>query len=434
MKVDSLKKVYFIGIGGIGISAVAKMFFDKGIKVLGSDSSSSIVTDKLKEFGIQIYDEHKKENIDRDVDLVIYTVAIKEDNPELLQAKNFGIKTLTYAESLGLISENMETVAISGTHGKTTTTAMIAKVMIDNNFDPTVIVGSLLNKEKSNLVVGKSKYFIVEACEYKRSFLNLNPKILIINNIDEDHLDYYKDLEDIKSAFRELAEKVKDDGYVLYNSNDKNSLEVVSNLKCNLIDYSKFIDNNITLNVPGKHNKSNAGVVLALSEILHIDRNKTIKSLSSFSGTWRRSEFKGKTKNGCMLYDDYAHHPKEVSSTLSGFREIYKDKKIVVFFQPHLFSRTKILFKEFGKCFSDSNLVYVLPIFKAREDFDPSINSEMLSEEINRNKTESLPIENTEKIIEIISKLDENHISITVGAGDMYKIYDDQKLKLLLQI
>lgn len=424
MDFSKIKKVYFIGIGGIGISAIAKMFFDKNISVSGSDNSESIITKNLEELGVKINKEHKKENIEEDTDLVIYTVAIKENNPELIKAKEKNIPSLTYGQSLGIISKDLETIAISGTHGKTTTTAMIAKTMIDNHLDPTVILGSLLNKEKSNLIAGQSKYFVVEACEYKRSFLNLNPKILIINNIEEDHLDYYKDINDIKNAFRELAEKVPQDGFVIYNSQDKNTTDVIKNLKCNLLDYSEFIDYNLKLKVPGKHNKSNAGVVLALAKILNIKKENAIKSLKDFSGTWRRSEYKGIGKNGCLLYDDYAHHPREIETTIDGFKEMYPNKKIVIFFQPHSFSRTKTLFESFIKCFYGVDRLYLLPIFQSREDFDYSINSEMLALEIQKINQKVFNLEELKQIKKEIDDLDENYISITFGAGNIYTVYE----------
>ena len=418
---DKIKNIYFIGIGGIGISAIAQMMNLAGKNVSGSDISQSPITEKISQMGIKVHIGQTAKNISHNIDLVVRTIAVPEDNSEILEAQKKGLRIVTYPEMLSVISKNMYTIAVSGTHGKTTTTAMISKIMIEASLDPTVIVGSLMNDSGSNLVVGKSNYFLVEACEYKRSFLNLYPKILVITNIDEDHLDYYKDIKDIQSAFRELAERIPKDGVIICDSSDPRLKPVIENLKTKIIDYTS-VKTDLDLKIPGKHNIQNAYASISVADFLGIDKSKAISSLQNFTGTWRRFDLKGKTKNGSIVYDDYAHHPREIIATLLGAREKFPDKKITVFFQPHLFSRTKILLEDFSKSFTEADKVYILPIYPARETFDPTINSEMLTEKINSNGKPAKFIKNFEEAERIISSFDSNNVILTMGAGSVYKI------------
>ncbi len=422
MEIENIKKVHFVGIGGVGISAVAKLMLLKGKKVSGSDISSSPIVKNLEELGIKINIGHDSKNIGPDTDLVVQTIAVPKDNPEIIEAQNKKIEIKTYPEMLSIISKDLDTIAISGTHGKTTTTAMLSKVLIDANLDPTVIVGSMMKESDSNLVVGNGKYFLVEACEYKRSFLNLYPKILVITNIDLDHLDYYKDLEDIQSAFRELAVRVPKEGVVICDATHPKVLPVIKNLTCRVIDYTKLAEKKLKLKVGGEHNQQNALACLAVSGFLLIDKEKAMNSLENFSGTWRRFDLRGKTKKGALVYDDYAHHPKELETTLRGTREMYPDSKIIGFFQPHLFSRTKLLLDDFSKAFTDLDEIFVLPIYPAREEFDASISSEMLVEKIIKNGKTAHLVESQEKAIKIINELDDKTVVINLGAGDIYKI------------
>ncbi len=422
INLDKINKVHFIGVGGIGISAIARLMKTYGKNVSGSDMSESVVTTKLSEFGIKIFTGHSAENIDQSVDLVIYTIAIPKDNPEYMEAEKRGIHMLSYPQMLSVVSKNMFTIAVSGTHGKTTTTAMLSKIMLDADFDPTVIVGSLMKNSDSNLIVGKSNYFLVEACEYRRSFLNLYPKILIITNVDTDHLDYYKDLSDIQSAFRELAERIPEDGVIICNKHDANLKPILNGLRCKIIDYLEYYDKDMILKSPGTHNKQNASATLAVSDYLKIDLAEAKKSLENFTGTWRRFEYIGITKNGTQIYDDYAHHPTEIKATISGVREMFPDKKCIIFFQPHLFSRTKLLIDEFARVLSQSDQTYILPIYASREIFDDSMKSEMLVKKINENRSGALYVKDFDECVKIIKKLDKNAIVLITGAGDVYKI------------
>ena len=427
---DKAKKVYFIGIGGIGISAIAKMFLIEGKKVSGSDVYDSKIIEELKNSGAEIEIGHSEKNLSKDIDLVIYTIAITPENPEFKQAEKLGIKMITYPQALNEISKEKYTIAVSGTHGKTTTTAMIAKIMIDAGLDPTVIVGSLLKDTKSNFVAGKSKYLVVEACEYRKSFLNIEPDIAVVTNIDNDHLDFYKDIVDIQNAFGEFTEKVPEKGYIICDKEDKLVTDAIRNSKAKIV-FSNQFSGDFKLKIPGEHNKKNAEKALAVAHLLEIDKKKAIKSLEEFSGTWRRFEFKGETKDGVIVYDDYGHHPTEIKATLKGAREFFSakggsaygggDKKITVVFQPHLFSRTKLLLNDFAKAFDNADRVLLAPIYPAREAFDPTISSEILADKIKSKK--AIPFKNFEDIEKYIKEnLKKGDVLMTIGAGDVYKI------------
>ena len=421
------KNIHFIGIGGIGISAIARMLLLERKKVSGSDRDQTKVTDELVKAGAKIFIGHQANNIPDNCDLIIYTVAIPSDNPEFAEAKKRGIKMLTYPQTLNIVSKEKYTIAVSGTHGKTTVTAMIAKILIDNELDPTVIVGSLLKditgaKTDSNFVAGKSKYFVVEADEYKKSFHNLVPAIMVINNIDADHLDFYKDLADIQNSFLELAQRVPADGFLICNAKLPNLKPIIDNVKCQIVDYSE-LELKKKLLIPGEHNRQNAKTAMALASVLGINNNKAELSLEKFTGTWRRFEYKGKTEKGALVYDDYAHNPQKVKAALQGARELYPHEKIIVVFQPHLFSRTKLLLTEFATAFNDADEVILTPIFPAREPFDPSISSEILAEKIrknNRNVNAYASFELVEKHLK--THLQSGNVLITMGAGEQYKI------------
>ncbi len=428
INLSKIKKVFFVGIGGIGISAIARMMFLDGKEVSGSDMSDSLVISELREVGIQITIGQGFDLIPKDVDLIVYTIAIPHYDPKLFeQVKNSGILIKSYPEMLGIVTADKYTIAVAGTHGKTTTTAMIAKMLIDAHKDPSVIVGSLLKDYKSNLVVGKSNFFVVEACEYERSFLNIHPRILVITNIDSDHLDYYKDLSDIQRAFKELILQTGD--LIMYNKNDQNSLAVMKEyekkgLEKGTVDYDRYLEKVPKLAVPGAHNRMNAACALAIADILNIDQGVAQKSLSEFTGTWRRLEKKGMTKEGVIVYDDYSHHPTEVRAALQGLRELYPDKKITVLFQPHLYSRTKALFKEFAECWDGASNVLLLPIYFAREDPDPTISSEILAEAIRMHRGEAVAFKDFADAEAWVSKmkLGDKDVFVTMGAGEAYKV------------
>jgi len=433
LDLQKIKHVHFVGIGGIGISAVARMMLHDGKKVSGQDMQDGEVVEELRKVGAQIVIGQLYENIPKDADLIVYTIAIDTYDRELAKKikDKMDIPVKSYPQMLDILSRDKYTIAVSGTHGKTTTTAMIAQILRDTKNDPTVIVGSLLVGEKSNFIAGKSNYFVVEACEYRRSFLNINPKILVITNIEEDHLDYYKDIEDIKNAFHELCMKVPADGFVVCNPDDKNISEVIKNINAKVVNYHDFFDENLKLKIPGIHNKKDASCAIAVSSILEINKGESVNAVSQFPGTWRRFEYKGEMKGRVKVYDDYAHHPTEISSTLEGFRELYPKAdnwNITVVFQPHLFSRTKLLLNDFAKSFSLADRVFILPIYYAREEDDGTISSEILSNEINKfeGKDISKAFKSFEEAEEEVKSLNlyNKDIVVTMGAGEAFKIGD----------
>ncbi len=435
-----------IGIGGIGMSALARYYKSQDFQVSGSNvgETTELISDLVKEGIYVICGDQKKSNVPQDVDKIVYTVAISSDNEELMAAHHIAnnspkkVKILTYAEALGEMSNTKKVIAISGSHGKTTTTAMTYFALKEAGLDPSVIIGSLININgcKTNYVPSNSKdseWLIIEACEYKRSFMNYNPEIILVTNIDNDHLDYFKDLDEIKTTFQDfvnklninLSQKSGSKKLITHDSENYLHLENEENvIHCNQIELST-----IELSVPGLHNRKNAQLVLALSNVLGLENQKVRQGLKNFVGTWRRQEYKGKYFD-MDFYDDYAHHPSEIKATLQAFREKCVGKKLVTIFQPHLYSRTKILFDDFSKAFTDADEVIILPIYAAREKFDETISSDMLAQALNNNEVKATLIkvgetnywQTLKDYIEI--KAEKDTVFITMGAGDVYHIYD----------
>lgn len=425
VNLKDLKKVYCIGAGGIGISAVERMLLSRGVQVSGSDRSQTIITKMLEDLGARIYYDQTGSHVTNDCDLVLYSTAIPDDNTDLVAAKKLGLPLMTYPQIIGVISQSKKTIQITGTHGKTTVSAMAATMLHGTEIDPTIIVGSLfdIDGERTNYVEGKGDYFVVESCEYKRSFRHIDPYVLLVNNLEEDHLDYYKDLNDIQSAFREVVEKVPVDGAVICNPNDQKIVPILDNVKGKIIDYTKIDVSDIDLKIPGEHNRSNARAVSAIGEFLGLSKEQIKSGLEKFKGTWRRFEYIGQLPSGAMLYDDYAHHPTAVEVTLEGFKEKFPDKRIVLAFHPHLYSRTKDFKNELIDALSKANEVVLAPIFPAREEFDPTISSEMLAEGISKKGTRVTSHLDFDSIVEHIKEnTGAGDVVVTMGAGDIYKI------------
>lgn len=417
------KKVFFLGIGGIGISSLARFMHSRGVTILGSDITEGEVVRGLKDLGVEIIIDQGLNIIPSDVDLVVYTNALKTYEPELLEKIKEKFKVKSYPELLGEVTKDLKVIAVSGTHGKTTTTAMIGSMLVDLGLGPTVVVGSLLTREQTNFIDGKGEFCVIEADEFERAFLNYYPYILVINNIDLDHLDYYKDLSDIQSAFRELAERVPDSGVIITDIDHPNVAPVLKDLNVRTIDYKIITSDGLSLKLPGAHNVSNAKVALSVARFLNLDRDAAIKSLNNFSGTWRRFEYKGKTKDGATVYDDYAHNPQKIKAAIDGAREKFPNKRITVVFQPHLFSRTKKLFEDFAKCFDKADNVIVAPIFAAREHDDGSVSHESLAEAIRNQIGEAYAVKDFDEIKELILKeCDEKDVVLFVGAGDINNV------------
>ncbi len=422
---STIKKVYFLGIGGIGVSAIARMMKSEGKDVSGRDPSDSQVIEALRREGIEVSIGPNSSVVPAGTELVVHTRALEIADAHILdEVRAQGVPLLSYPQVLKIISLNMYTIAVSGMHGKTTTTAMISHMMKLCGLNPTTIVGSIMKDTGSNFLAGTSQYFVVEADEYRRSFHNLSPRVLVITNIDEDHLDYYKDIEDIKDAFRTLVARVPADGLIICNPDAPYVSEVIEGAVAPIINYAHNLADVPSLLTPGEHNRQNAACAFALGRHLELHRKEIEDSLASFAGTWRRFEYIGKSATGALVYDDYGHHPTEIEATLSTARSEFGDRKIYVVFHPHLYSRTKLLLHDFAWSLAREGMEILLPpIYPAREAHDPSISSEILAAEIEK-------IGGTAKVYADFSQIEayltgilvSTDVVITLGAGESNKV------------
>lgn len=441
--------IHFIGIGGISMSGLAEILMGEDFIVSGSDALASPLTKSLEAKGARIFYGQRASNITDDTEVVVYTAAIHPDNPEFIRAKEKNLPMLTRAELLGQIMRNYETpIAVSGTHGKTTTTSMISHILLEGECDPTISVGGILPAIGGNIRVGESETFITEACEYTNSFLSFFPKISIILNIDADHLDFFKDLADIRRSFRRFAELLPCDGTLIINADTPEYEEITHDLPCRVITYGLEHDadyqaKDITfdkyghasftvykngrktgsyyLKVPGMHNVSNALASIALGHLLGLSREVIVKGLGSFTGTDRRFQYKGEVA-GVTVIDDYAHHPTEIEATLCAAAN-YPHQKIWCVFQPHTYTRTKALLPEFARALTLAHHVVLADIYAAREQNTIGISSEDLQKCIQELGT---PCEYFPTFDEIENFLLENcskgDLLITMGAGDVVNI------------
>ncbi len=446
-------KVHFIGIGGIGVSALAHYYLAKGAQVSGSDLVYSEILDSLKKEGAEIFiGKHSERNLRRDTDLVIYSPAVKSDNPEIKKAKKLKIQIQSYPQALGELTRQYFTIAVCGTHGKSTTTAMIALILVKSGLDPTVIIGTKLNEfGRSNFRAGKSKYLVIEADEHFASFLNYSPKIIVLTNIEADHLDYYKNLSNYIDAFRKFINSLPDDGFLVINRDDKNSQKIFNmNEKKKTskkidIEFYSFKDKEVEklreiLQVPGRHNIYNALAALKAARILGISDKQSFDTLSRYRGSWRRFEIKeGEINNkNFILISDYGHHPTEIKSTLEGAREKFSSKKIILIFQPHQYQRTYYLFNNFVDVFRkgardflfDKAIIIDIYDVVGREDkkIKEEINAEKLVKKINSRRVIYLPKEEIKDWL--INKLKGGEVVILMGAGDIYDLESDFSLDI----
>jgi len=434
-------KVHFIGIGGIGVSALAQYYLEKGHQVSGSDLNSSEITEFLRVKGARIYiGPQLARTVLANIDLVIYSPAVQKNNPELMAAKKLGIKCQSYPKALGELTKKYFTIAVSGTHGKSTTTAMIALILIRAGLDPTVIVGTKLKEFKnSNCRVGKSNYLVIEADEHFASFLNYWPKIIVLTNIEADHLDYYKNLQNLLKTFKEYISHSSKDGVLIFNKNDKNILEITKNYIGDTYGFSgkqneaKKIKN--ILKIPGEHNVYNALAALTLARVLKIPDKVTYKTLSEYKGAWRRFEIKNvklyeNTSCSITVVSDYGHHPTEIRATLKAAREKWPKRKIWLVFQPHQHQRTFYLFKDFVMVFKKAllkhwvNKCIITDIYgvagREKKEIRKKVNSEKLVKAINKKDAIYLP---KQKILNYLKKnLGGGEVVIIMGAGDIYKL------------
>ena len=444
--------IHFIGIGGISMSGLAEILLEEGFTVSGSDSKESALTKQLESRGAKIFYGQKASNIIEGIDVVVYTAAISRENPELIEAVAKKIPMLTRAELLGQLMKNYKTpIAVSGTHGKTTTTSMISHILLQGDMDPTISVGGILQAIGGNIRVGGSDTFITEACEYTNSFLNFFPKIAVILNIEEDHLDFFKDLEDIRHSFRQFTALLPSDGTLVINGNINDYQEIYEGLDCNVVTYGtssefdycarditydekgnvafdllkhgKKVDH-IVLAVNGDHNVSNALSAIAVADLLDIPMETTKAGLLSFRGTDRRFEYKG-TLNGVTIVDDYAHHPTEIKATLKAAKH-YPHKKLWCVFQPHTYTRTKAFFHEFAEALSHADHVVLADIYAARETDTLGISSSDLAKEIQELGADATYFPSFAEIEEFLKENCTNgDLLITMGAGDVVNIGED---------
>jgi len=417
-------KIFMIGIGGIGMSALAQLYVHAGHVVSGSDRAESPTTKLLKEKGILVAVEQKAENIVNDAELIVYSDAVPEDHPERVEGRRLGIRELSYFEALGEVSQGMNAVAVAGAHGKTTTTAMLVKILKDAGENPTAVIGSLVPEFGSNFVPG-GDLFVVEACEYRDHLLKLSPNVLVIGNLEWDHTDWFKTFGDMQETFRIAIGRVPEGGAIITNPHDPNIAPLLPSAKAQVVDYTK--ESVPELQLIGEFNRMNAQAAKAAAKYVEPALSEEVidSSLASFKGTWRRFEKKGETKNGALVYDDYAHHPTAVRKTLEAVRSHFPKKKIVTAFHPHLYSRTRDLMEEFAQSFGASDEVIIAPIYAAREEPIPGVTSEVLAEKINQYGGKAVAVAGLDQALEKLRSFDAPEtVIITMGAGDIYTLAD----------
>ena len=441
--------VHFMGIGGISMSGLAEILLNEGFTISGSDANSSNLTKQLEAKGVHIFYSQLASNISSDIDLVVYTAAIREDNEEWQTAKAMGIPMLTRAQLLGQIMDNYaNSIAVSGTHGKTTTTSMISQVLLECNTDPTITVGGILSAIGGNLRVGNSDVFISEACEYTNSFLNFRPKYSIILNVEAEHLDFFKDLQDVRNSFRKFIANTQENGVTIINGEIENYEELIEDIPHTVLTYGMdprfdFYAENITfdehacgvftamkngtkladvhLNVPGMHNVSNALATLALADFMELPLDGVLSGLRKFGGANRRFQYKGKV-NGVTIIDDYAHHPTEIHATLTAAQN-YAHNRLVLVFQPHTYTRTKAFLQEFADVLSLADVVVLAEIYAAREKNTLGISSKDLLSLIKEKGTECYYFPTFGEIESFLKQTCvDNDLLITMGAGNVVDI------------
>ncbi|MBE6016054.1 MAG: UDP-N-acetylmuramate--L-alanine ligase [Lachnospiraceae bacterium] len=451
MVLDSEKYIHFIGIGGISMSSLANILLTRGYKVSGSDSKESALTKELEELGAKIHIGQSADNISDEIGLVVYTAAISDDNPELMAVREANIPELTRADFLGrLMREYDNVICISGTHGKTTTTSLISQIFLDAEKDPTILCGGIIPVIGGNTRIGHSGHMIAEACEYTNSFLSFFPRIAVILNVQADHLDFFKDIDDIRASFKKFASLLPDDGALVINGEIDNISYFTDGLNCKVVTYGMgegfdFTAENITfdafacggydlvkngqvighvqLSIPGEHNVSNSLAAAAVADLCGIDTETILNGLGRFSGVERRFEFKG-ILGGATVIDDYAHHPDEINATLSAAIK-YPHKKLWVVFQPHTYTRTIALMDEFASALSRADTVILPDIYAAREKNIYGVSSGDLQKKIAELGTESYYIPEFDDVENfLLENITEGDLLITMGAGNVVEIGD----------
>jgi UDP-N-acetylmuramate--alanine ligase len=444
INLDKIKKIYFIGIEGAGTSPLAQIFHNLGFEVLGSDDGDGFYRDVLEKNHIKVFPNFNKENLPADIDLIIHSTAFKEDNPEILEAKNRDITILPYPEALALVFNKKLGIAVTGTHGKTTITAMASSLMQDAGLEPMAIVGSKVTNWKGNALIGKGEHFVLEADEYQNKLRHYKPKIVILNNIDYDHPDFYPSFKEYKQAFKDFVEKLDENSLVIANFDDEDVRDVIKGIKAKIIrfgknnaDYStQLADDNspdnkfyvfekevnlgeFKIGIIGDHNILNSLAVIALGRHLNIPIEILKKSLEQFSGTQRRAEKKGLYK-GSLIYDDYAHHPIEVRASLKAFKKAYPNKNIYCIFHPHSFTRTKALLNDFAESLKIADKIIVLDIYGSARENKGNVHSKDLVKLLGDKGHYISTLEECAEYLKSILK--EGDLAITMGAGDVWKV------------
>ena len=449
---DKPVHVHFIGIGGISMSGLARVLLDRGFTVSGSDNQKSEITEELESMGVRIGYPQSADNITDDIDLVVYTAAIHPDNPEFVAARDAGLPMLVRSQLLGQMMEHYKnSVAVAGTHGKTTTTSMIAEILLHAKSDPTISVGGILESIKSNIRVGRSDIFLAEACEYTNSYHDFYPRYSVILNVEEDHMDFFKDIDEIRESFNRFAKNTSPEGALFIGGDIPHKEVVMADLPCDVITFGvdegndyhaediTFDDHGrasftavyrdeslgrIELSVPGRHNIGNALAAIGVARRMGVDWTAIAAGLHDFGGAKRRFEYKG-TYNGAVVIDDYAHHPTEISASLSAAQNYPHDRLIVVF-QPHTYTRTKAFLDEFASALSVADLVIMAKIYAAREDDIYGVSSDDIRVRIEKMGTKCIYLDTFDAIEDYLKKnLVNGDLLITMGAGDVVKIGEE---------
>jgi UDP-N-acetylmuramate--alanine ligase len=445
---SSIKKLHFVGIGGIGMSGIAEILLQEGFVITGSDKAESDNTDRLGSLGATVHIGHRKENLDPDVDALVYSSAVMTENPEVVEAHKRKIPVIRRAEMLAEVMRLKYGIGIAGTHGKTTTTSMVSLVLMEGGIDPTVIVGGRLHGlAGSNARLGKGEYIVVEADEFDRSFLSITPTIAVLTTLEVDHLDCYRDLEDIKGAFVQFAGKVPFYGFVVLCLDEPALQEIIPKIRKKIITYGlnaqadlRAVDlrhhenktsfvvlrgglelGAVTLQIPGKHNVQNALAAITVGLELNIPFEKVRDGVERFTGVFRRWEVKAEF-NGITVVDDYAHHPTEIQASLSGAKAGWR-RRVICVFQPHLYSRTRDFYEEFGRSFFDADVLVLTDVYPAREEPIQGVSGELIAQaakDFGHRQVHYVP--NKADIPAFLRTImQQGDIIITMGAGDIWK-------------
>lgn len=453
--IGTYNHVYFIGIGGSGMSAIAKILLECGYKVSGSDIKSSQITEQLKHLGAHINLGHSEKNIEG-VDLVVFSSAISPDNPELAKAKELGIERFHRADALARIINQKKGIAVSGAHGKTTTTSMISLVLERAELNPTIIIGGEVNDIGGNARLGKGEYIVAEADESDGSFLKLKPHIAVITNIEEDHMDYYQTANRLKGAFIEFANNINPDGFVVIGADNQSTREIISLIPKSYFTFginnpSDYLAAEINLNkaktsfsvffkqkklgeleliIPGIHNIYNALATTAVAHQLGVPFENIREALLRFGGVHRRFELIG-DKNGVKIFDDYAHHPTEIKATLQAAKQ-RKPERVIAVFQPHRYSRTANLYNEFGKAFNDADLVVITDIYPAGEKPISGVDSTLVTDAVEKTTgRKPVYIKGLDDIVEYLERIVKpGDYVLSIGAGDVHKVATELACRL----